>query len=61
MYDMYTWQKWNLFTRDKPILSSEMLHKVYDHKGSVEIKKYLVVILKEFVAKTNWLAVNRQS
>jgi hypothetical protein len=43
--------------RDKPIISSErMLHKAYDHKGSVakkKKKKPLVVILKELGAKTN--------
>jgi hypothetical protein len=38
MCDMYTWNR-SLFTRDKPILSSEaMLHKGYDRKGSVAKK-----------------------
>jgi hypothetical protein len=37
-----------------------MLHKNYDRNGSVE-KKILVVNLKGFGAKTNWLAVNHQS
>jgi hypothetical protein len=37
-----------------------MLHKDHDRKGSVA-KKSLVVILKGFGAKANWLAVNRQS
>jgi hypothetical protein len=36
-----------------------MLHKDYNCKGSVE-KKSLVVNLKGFGAKINWLAVNRQ-
>jgi hypothetical protein len=36
-----------------------MLHKDYDHKGSVE--KNLVVSLKELGARTNWSAVNLQS
>jgi hypothetical protein len=35
---MYTWQRQSLFIRDKLILSSEMLHKDYDHKCSVEKK-----------------------
>jgi hypothetical protein len=43
------------------ILSSKRtLHTDYDSKGSTE-KKSLVVILKGPDAKTNWLAVNRQS
>jgi hypothetical protein len=37
-----------------------MLRKDYDRKGSVA-KKSLVVSLKGFDAKTNWLAGNRQS
>jgi hypothetical protein len=37
-----------------------MLHKDYASKGSVD-KKSLVVNLKGFDAKMNWLAVNRQS
>jgi hypothetical protein len=36
-----------------------MLHKEYYRKGSV--KKSLVVGLKGLDAKSNWLAVNRQS
>jgi hypothetical protein len=36
-----------------------MLQKYYDRKGSVE--KIMVVGLKGLAAKTNWLAVNRQS
>jgi hypothetical protein len=39
---------------DKPIFSSErMLHKDYDHEGSVEEIKSLVVNLKGLGAKTN--------
>jgi hypothetical protein len=38
MCDMYTWQRRSLFVRDKPILSSEMLHKDYDRKGSLQSK-----------------------
>jgi hypothetical protein len=37
--------------RDKNILSSEMLHKDYDRKGSVAKKKKLVVVLKGLGAK----------
>jgi hypothetical protein len=37
-----------------------MLHKDYDGKYSVE-RKMLVVSLKALIAKTKWLAVNRQS
>jgi hypothetical protein len=38
-----------------------MLHKDYDRKGPVAKKeKSLVVSLKGLVAKTNYLAVNRQ-
>jgi hypothetical protein len=37
-----------------------MLHKDYDRKGSVG-KTILVVSLKGFGARTNWLAVNRQT
>jgi hypothetical protein len=43
------------------VLSSErMLHKDYNRKCSGQ-KKILVVGLKGFGTKTNWLAVNRQS
>jgi hypothetical protein len=46
----------SIFIRDKPIFSSErMSHKDYDCKGS------LVVIVEGLGAKTNGLAVNRQS
>jgi hypothetical protein len=39
-----------------------MLRKDYDRKGSVEKKKILLVVsLKVLDAKTNLLAVNRQS
>jgi hypothetical protein len=32
----------SMFIKDKPVFSSErMLHKDYDHKGSVEKKKRL--------------------
>jgi hypothetical protein len=37
-----------------------MLHKDYYRRSSAE-KKNLVVGLKGLDAKTNWLAVNRQS
>jgi hypothetical protein len=48
--------------RDQPIFSSEMmLRKDYDRKLSVEKKNTLVVGLKGPDAKTNWLAINRQS
>jgi hypothetical protein len=49
--------------KPKLILSwGRMLHKGYDRKGSLaKKKKTLVVILKVLGAKTNWLAVNRQS
>jgi hypothetical protein len=43
------------------MLSSEMLHKDYDHKVSVAKMKSLVVSLKRFVPKTNQLALNPQS
>jgi hypothetical protein len=64
MCDTYTWQRKIIFIRDKPTLSSKrVLHKNYDRKGSVAKKKKisLVVNLKGLGAKTNWLAVNRQS
>jgi hypothetical protein len=49
------------FIGDKFILSSErMLRKDYGLRVSLKIKS-LVVILKELDAKTNGLAVNRQS
>jgi hypothetical protein len=35
MCDTYTWQRRSLFMRDKPILSSEVLRKTYDRRGSV--------------------------
>jgi glucan phosphoethanolaminetransferase (alkaline phosphatase superfamily) len=54
-------EKPSIFIRDKPTLSLErMLHKDYDRKGLVA-KKNLVVSLKRLGAKTEWLAVNRQS
>jgi hypothetical protein len=47
--------------RDKPILSSErMLHEDYDHKGSAEKIKSLVLSFNGLGAKTNWLAANRR-
>jgi hypothetical protein len=50
----------SIFMRDKPIFSSErMLHKDYHRR--IQLKKILVVGLKGLDAKTNWLAVNRQS
>jgi hypothetical protein len=46
----------------KSILSSEKInHKDYDRNSSVSKKKKLVVSFKGLDAKTNWLAVNRQS
>jgi hypothetical protein len=36
MCDTYTWQRKRIFIIDKPILSSEMLHKDYDFKGLVK-------------------------
>jgi hypothetical protein len=45
----------SIFIRDNPIFSSErMLHKDYDRKGLVEVKKSVVVSLKGFAAKTDW-------
>jgi hypothetical protein len=56
MCEMYTW-----YIRDKPILSSErMLRKDYYGRGSVG-KEISGRGLKGLDAKTNWLAVNRQS
>jgi hypothetical protein len=50
------------FVNDRPILLSErMLHKDYDSKCSVGKKEELVVGVKGLFAKTNSLAVNRQS
>jgi hypothetical protein len=50
----------SIFIRDNPIFSSERIfHKDYDCKGLD--KKILFVILKGIGAKTNLLAVNRQS
>jgi hypothetical protein len=58
------WLRWRVPTaivNDRPILSSErMLYKDYDRRSSIE-KKILAVSLKGLGAKTNWLAVNRQS
>jgi hypothetical protein len=42
----------SLFIGNTCILSSEMLHKDYDRKGSF-VKKSLIVSLKGFGAKTN--------
>jgi hypothetical protein len=43
-----------IFISSKPIFSSErMLYKDYHRKGSVAIKKSLVVSLKALGAKTN--------
>jgi hypothetical protein len=51
-----------MFINVKPILAVErVLHKDYDHKGSVTIKKTLVVILKGLGTKMSCLAVNNQS
>jgi hypothetical protein len=49
-----------MFIRDKPLSSSERIsYKDYYRKDAVE--KTLVVSLKGFDARRNWLAVNRQS
>jgi hypothetical protein len=57
------WLRWRgpaPIVNDRPVLSSErMLNKGYDRKFSVG-KKLLVVSFKGLVAKTSWLAVNRQ-
>jgi hypothetical protein len=59
----WEWMRWRgpaVIVNDKPILSSERtLHKDNDSRCSIE--KNLAVSLKELGAKTNWLAVNRQS
>jgi hypothetical protein len=55
------WRGPEAIVNDRPILSDErMLRKDYDRKCSIE-KKYLAVSLKRLSAKTNWLAVHRQS
>jgi hypothetical protein len=59
MCDTFTGQKRSLYVRDKPSLSSEMLRKDYDPKGSLtEISA--VVRLKGVGTKMNLLAVNRR-
>jgi hypothetical protein len=62
-YNMYTRQRQSIFTRDKPILSSErMLRKDYNCKGSVAKKNIsLVVNLKGLDAEMKHLAINHQS
>jgi hypothetical protein len=63
MCEMYTWRNTKHIVRDKPIFSSErMLHKDYYRRSSAEKKKKNVVVgIKGLEAKTNWLAVNRES
>jgi hypothetical protein len=60
----WEWLRWRgpaAIVNDRPVLSWErMLHKDNDRKGSVA-KKSLVVTVKGLGAKTNWLAINRQS
>jgi hypothetical protein len=47
MCDTYTWQRWSLFIRDRPILSSEKCHiKTMTARGQLQ-KKIIVVSLKE--------------
>jgi hypothetical protein len=58
MCDMLIRHRPFLFIRDKSNISSDrMLHKGYDHNGSVSNKKrkeiHVVVILKGLGAKTN--------
>jgi hypothetical protein len=54
------WRRPAAIVNDRLILTSErMLHKDYYHKSSNE--KTFVMHLKGLDAKTNWLAVNRQS
>jgi hypothetical protein len=48
--------------RDKPIFSSDrMLHKDYYRKGSTGGKNLWSLSLQGLDARTNWLALNRQS
>jgi hypothetical protein len=43
-----------MFIRNKPILSSErMLHKDYDHEGSVEKKRSLIMSFEGLGTKMN--------
>jgi hypothetical protein len=52
MCDTYTWQRWSLFIRDKPILLlGNMLHKDCDCKSSVAKKN--LVIASSLGTKTN--------
>jgi hypothetical protein len=58
------WMRWRgpaAILNDRPILSSErVLYKDYDRRCSIE-KLFLAVTFKGLAAKTNLLAVNRQS
>jgi hypothetical protein len=58
------WMRWRgpaAIVNDRPIVSSgRMLYKDYTRRCSIE-KRILSVSLKGLGAKTNWLAVNRQS
>jgi hypothetical protein len=62
MCDTYTWwkakhiQKWQTY-----LLIREGVNKDYDHKGSVEKKKSLVVSVKGLDTKTNWLVIKPAS
>jgi hypothetical protein len=48
------WRRPAAIVNDRPILSLErMLHKDYNHKGSVKKKEVLVVGLKGLGEKTN--------
>jgi hypothetical protein len=59
-WECLRWWRPAALVNDRPILSSEgLLRKDYDRKCSVE--KILIVSLKELVAKTRWMAVNRKS
>jgi hypothetical protein len=53
-------EKPSTFIRDKPFSSERMLHEDYYARVKFE-NKSLDVSLKGPGAKTNWLAVNRQS
>jgi hypothetical protein len=56
------WRGPAAIVNDRSILSSErMLYKDYDRRCPIEKKKILTVSLKGLGAKTNRLAVNRQS
>jgi hypothetical protein len=59
-WERLRWRGSAAIVNDRPILSSErMLKNDYNRKCSVE-KKIMGASLMGLVAKTNWLAVNRQ-